>query len=69
MQKEKTDKSLLIDIQFFFNFVFFFCWKGTSIVTNTHTPHTQTKLSKPTRGQNGVYQTPADANQLLSRGN
>ena len=68
MQKEKTDKSLLIDIQFFLT-LFFFFWKGTSIVTNTHTPHTQTKLSKPTRGQNGVYQTPADANQLLSRGN
>lgn len=55
-----------------YNFLFFFffllclvvlCWKGPSILKHTHT-----EPNKPTRGQNGVYQTPADANQLVSRG-
>ena len=71
MQKDKTDKSLVIDIQFFLKFGFVLLEGNKYCYTHTHThTHThKTKPRKPTRRQNGVYQTPAEANQLLSRGN
>ena len=40
---------------------------GSNTVGPSILKHTYTEPNKPTRGQNGVYQTPADANQLLSR--
>ena len=76
-KRTKQIKHFLLIYNIVFFFLLWFCfvareqaYLNTQTHTHTHThrhPYT-TKPNKPTRGQNGVYQTPADAKQLLSRG-
>ena len=71
-KRTKQIKHFLLIYNFVcFFFLLCFCFVGREeayLNTHTHTLTYTTKPNKSTRGQNGVYQTPADANQLLSRG-
>ena len=70
--KRTKQINLFLLIYIVFLFLLWFCFVGREqeqLHTHTHKPHThKTKPSKRTREQNGVYQTPADADQPLSRG-
>ena len=70
-KRTKQIKHFFLIYNFLFFFLLWFCFVAREqayLNTHTHTHTHTTKPNKPTRGQNGVYQTPADANQLLSRG-